>query len=423
MSKELLRFLDESPTAFGAVSSIVKILEKKGYKKLDSKEIVKGGKYYTTRNDSSIIAFNIGKKLKEPAMHVCASHTDCPSFKLKPNPIIKSPYGCKLNLEVYGGILTRAWFDRPLSIAGRVMVNSTKGIKPTTYIDEKPFCIMPSMAPHLGRTLEDSKANVAVDMVPIISLDDKFDFNEYLAKNLKIKKDDILGFDLYLYPLEKGYMWGQKNEFITSGHIDNLECAYTSLMGFIDNFNDNNINVYASFDNEEVGSLTRQGADSNFFEDLFTRICCDLELDYLDVLDRSILLSCDNAHGIHPNHVELYDKDNAPLLNKGVVIKYNAAQSYTTDSLSGALFMKLLKDNKLEYQVFANKTGTRGGGTLGNISTRHLSMMSVDIGLAQWAMHSPVETAGSKDVKTMIEACKCFYKAHLSVKDNTYKLD
>lgn len=308
-------------------------------------------------------------------------------------------------------------------LAGRVMVNSTKGIKPTTYIDEKPFCIMPSMAPHLGRTLEDSKANVAVDMVPIISLDDKFDFNEYLAKNLKVKKEDILGFDLYLYPLEKGYMWGQKNEFITSGHIDNLECAYTSLMGFIDNFNDNNINVYASFDNEEVGSLTRQGADSNFFEDLFTRICCDLKLDYLDVLDRSILLSCDNAHGIHPNHVELYDKDNAPVLNKGVVIKYNAAQSYTTDSLSGALFMKLLKDNKVDYQVFANKTGTRGGGTLGNISTRHLSMMSVDIGLAQWAMHSPVETAGSKDVKTMIDACECFYKAHLSIKDNTYKLD
>ena len=188
MVKELLKFLDESPTAFGAVSSIVKILEKNGYKKLGNKEVIKGGKYYTTRNDSSIIAFNIGKKLKEPAMHVCASHTDCPSFKLKPNPIIKSPYGCKLNLEVYGGILTRAWFDRPLSIAGRVMVNSAKGIKPTTYIDEKPFCIMPSMAPHLGRTLEDSKANVAVDMVPIISLDDKFDFNEYLAKNLKVKK-------------------------------------------------------------------------------------------------------------------------------------------------------------------------------------------------------------------------------------------
>ena len=423
MSKELLKFLDESPTAFGGVNSIVNILKKKGYEELSKKKIAKGDKYYITRNDSSVIAFNVGKKLKDASLQICASHTDCPSFKLKPNPIINGPYGCRLNVEVYGGILTRAWFDRPLSIAGRVMVNTAKGITPKAYVDNKPFCIIASMAPHLNRSIEDSKANVAVDMVPIISLDDKFDFNEYLAKNLKVKKEDILGFDLYLYPLDKGYIWGNKNEFITSGHIDNLECAYTSLMGFVDVFNDNNINIYASFDNEEVGSLTRQGADSDFLETIIERICKDLSLDINDLVDNGMLLSCDNAHGIHPNHVELYDKENAPVLNKGVVIKYNAAQSYTTDSLSGALFMKLLKDNKLDYQVFANKTGTRGGGTLGNISTRHISIMSVDIGLAQWAMHSAVETAGSKDVDTMIKACKAFYKAHLSKKDNIYKLD
>lgn len=422
MSKELIKFLNDSPTAFGAVNSISNILNKKGYKELGKEKIKKGGKYFITRNDSSIIAFNVGKKLENPSLQICASHTDCPSFKLKPNPIIKSEYGARLNVEVYGGILTRPWFDRPLSLAGRVMVNTKEGIKSINYIDEEPFCIIPSMAPHLNREGEDKKANVATDLVPVVSLDKDFDFNDYIAKKIKTKKNDIFGFDLYLYPLDKGYTWGKNNEFITSGHIDNLECAYTSLMGFVDNFNDENINIYASFDNEEVGSLTRQGADSDFIEIVIQRICDDLKLDYTDLLNNGILLSCDNAHGIHPNHTELYDRDNAPVLNKGVVIKYNAAQSYTTDSLSAALFMKLLKDNKLDYQVYANKTGIRGGGTLGNINSRHVSIMSVDIGLAQWAMHSPIETCGSKDVDTMIKACKCFYKAHLTCKKNTYKL-
>ena len=423
MVNNLIKFIDESPTAFGAVQSIKKLLEEKGYKQLNKEKIKKGQKYYITRNDSSVIAFNVGKRLNNPAVHICASHTDCPTMKLKPNPIIKTDSGIKLNVEEYGGMLRRPWFDRPLSLAGRVMVSNKGKIKAVQYIDSEPFCIIPSMAPHLDRGIEEKKPDLLVDMAPIVSLDKNYDFNSYLTKKLKVKKEDILGFDLYLYPLEKGYVWGKNKELFTCGHIDNLECAYTTLIGFMDTFNDDNINIYASFDNEEVGSRTRQGADSDFFEMVLDRICKDLGIDYYELLNQAIMLSCDNAHGLHPNHPELYDKDNAPKLNEGVVIKYNASQSYVTDSLSAALLKKILNAKKIPYQVYANKTGNRGGSTLGNIANAHVSVMSVDIGLAQWAMHSPVETAGVKDVKYMCDLIKAFYKAHLKLNsDNTYSI-
>ena len=423
MIKKLIEFIDEHKTAFGATSGIKKILEDNGYELLDKKKIEKGKKYYITRNDSSIIAFNVGKKLNDPSLHITASHTDCPSFKLKPNPIIVSDGVVKLNVEGYGGGLRRPWFDRPLSLAGRVIINSKSKVKSVEFKDEEPFCMIISVAPHLNREIEEKKPDLLIDMAPIVSLDKDYDFNNYLAKKLKVKKEDILGFDLYLYPIQKGFIWGNKDEFFTIGHIDNLECAYTSLMGFINNFNDDNINVYASFDNEEVGSLTRQGADSDFLSVVLDRICDDLKLNEEELIKQGILLSCDNAHGLHPNHPELYDKNNAPILNKGIVIKYNAAQSYTTDSLSAALFKKVLDLKKIPYQYFANKTGSRGGGTLGNISNRHVSIISVDIGLAQWAMHSPVETAGAKDVKYMIDGIKAFYKSHIKLNsDNTYSI-
>ena len=423
MIKKLIEFIDEHKTAFGATSGIKKILEENGYELLDKKKIEKGKKYYITRNDSSIIAFNVGKKLNDPSLHITASHTDCPSFKLKPNPIIVSDGVIKLNVEGYGGGLRRPWFDRPLSLAGRVIINSKSKVKSVAFKDDEPFCMIVSVAPHLNREIEEKKPDLLIDMAPIVSLDKDYDFNNYLAKKLKVKKEDILGFDLYLYPIQKGFIWGNKDEFFTIGHIDNLECAYTSLMGFINNINDDNINIYASFDNEEVGSLTRQGADSDFLSVVLDRICDDLKLNEEELIKQGILLSCDNAHGLHPNHPELYDKNNAPLLNKGIVIKYNAAQSYTTDSLSAALFKKVLDLKKIPYQYFANKTGSRGGGTLGNISNRHVSIISVDIGLAQWAMHSPVETAGCKDVKYMIDGIKAFYKSHIKLNsDNTYSI-
>jgi len=424
MVNELVSFLNDSPSAFGAVKSIKEVLLENDYVELQENEkykVKKGGKYFVVRNDTSVIAFNVGKKIDNPSLQICASHTDCPSFKLKPNPISKTKYGIKLNVEPYGGILTRAYFDRPLSLAGRIILNKKKGITPIDFIDEEPFCIIPSMAGHLKGDIENNKADVAKDLVPIVSLDEKYDFYDYLVSKIKVKKDDILGFDLYLYPLQKAYVWGKDKEFVTANHIDNLECAFTTLMGFVNNFNDNNINVYCSFDNEEVGSLTRQGADSDFFELTLRRICEVLNVDFNTISNKAMMLSCDNAHGVHPNYQELYDLNNAPELNKGLVIKFNANQSYTSDSLSSALLIKLLKDGKIDYQMYANKTGIRGGSTLGNLSNRHMSFISVDIGLAQWAMHSTIETAGSKDVDTMIQAVSKFYKSHLCVDNKTYR--
>lgn len=423
MVKDLIKFLDESPSAFCAVSSIKKRLEEKGYQKLGKEKIEKGKKYYLVRNDSSIIAFNVGKRLNDPSLHISASHTDSPLFKLKPQPLLKDKNSIRFNIETYGGMLLRPWFDRPLKLAGRVIVNKEDKICNCIFDGKEPLCMIPSMAPHLNRTREDGKIEVGKEMYPIITLGEDFDLDEYLSIKLHCDKEDILGFDLYVVPCEKGYVWGKDGEFFTSNHIDNLECAYTTLMGFIDNFHDDNINIFCSFDNEEVGSRTRQGADSDLLEGILSRLCKDLDLDEQRLVERGMMLSCDNAHALHPNYTDLYDVNNAPIMNQGVVIKYNASQSYTTDSLSGALLKAILKRNDIPWQVFANKTGTKGGGTLGNISTSHVSILSADIGLGQWAMHSPIETAGSKDVDYMIDLIKAFYQSHIDIdEEGNYRI-
>jgi len=412
--KDLMKFLNDSPTSFEAITNITKRLSEKGYCELKESEefkIKKGGKYYVTRNGSSIIAFNVGKKLDDVSLQITASHSDCPSFKIKPESIIFENGYMKLNTEVYGGPIYYPWLDRPLSIAGRVIVKDKSGIKTLNYVEEKPFCIIPSLAIHMNREVNKNlDLNPQRDLLPIVSMK-----NGSLKDYLKEKtKKEVLGYDLYLYPTEKAYVWGMNDEFVSSFHIDNLECAYTTLAGFIDNFNDNNINVYCCFDNEEVGSLTRQGADSDFLECTLRRMADCLKLNYYVLLAKGMMLSCDNAHGLHPNHPEKADQTNRPELNKGVVIKYNANQSYTSDALSSAIFKDLLDKNKVPNQYFTNRSDIKGGSTLGNLSNGHASIMSVDIGLAQLAMHSPLETAGTKDVDYMIKACKLFYKAHLS---------
>jgi len=423
--KELLKFIDESPCAFEAVDSIEKILLKDEYEELDEKKafkLIKGHKYYLKRNGSSIIAFNVGKKLNDPCFHIGASHSDCPSFKIKPEAFIEGKDYLQLNTEVYGSPLLYPWLDRPLSICGRVLVNNKNGVKAISYVDKEPFCIIPSVAIHQNKDANNGlKFNPQVDMLPLVSLDNG-NFKAYLAKNIKCKENDVLGFDLYLYPFEKAYNWGLNKEFISSFHIDNLECAYTSLKGFINNFNDDNINIYVCFDNEEVGSLTRQGADSDFLEVSLKRICEALKLDYYATISKSMMLSLDNGHALHPNHPEKSDPKNRPLMNKGIVIKYNAAQSYTSDGLSSSIFKELLDRKNIPYQYFANRSDSRGGGTLGNISNGHVSIITVDIGLAQLAMHSPLETCGVKDVEYMIDGVKAFYKSHLTINKDTYLL-
>lgn len=418
--KELIKFLNESPNAFLAIENIAKVLKDNGYIELDEKKkfnIKKGNKYFVTRNGSSIIAFNVGKSLKDPCLLVSASHDDCPSFKLKPESIIYQNGYLKLNTEVYGGALLYPWLDRPLSIAGRLIVKDKKGnIKAKNYDYSKPFCIIPSVAIHLNREANtDLKLNPQIDMLPICGLEEK-NLLDFLKKETK---ENILNYDLYLYPTQSAYVWGMKNEFISSYHLDDLQCAYASLKGFINNFNDDNINIYCCFDNEEVGSLTRQGADSNYFESILKRICDSLKLDYYELLANGMLLSCDNGHAVHPNHPEKTDINNNVKLNKGIVIKYNANQSYTSDALSSAIFKDLLDKEKIPYQFYTNRSDIRGGSTLGNLSNGHVSLLSIDIGLAQLAMHSPLETSGTKDYNYLVDAIKAFYQKHL--KDNNLR--
>ncbi|MDO4198243.1 MAG: M18 family aminopeptidase [Erysipelotrichaceae bacterium] len=417
MIREFIGFINESPCAYGACESVKETLLENGYEELKSQKLEKGKKYLLTRNDTSIIAFNIGKKLKNPSLHICASHTDTPCFKLKQNPVHKDGKCIKLNVETYGGIMLRSWIDRPLGIAGRVVVNEDDKVTGRILIDKDPLCIIPSLAMHLNREGDNAKMNIPADITPIVSLKDDFDFEEYLSKKLKVKKKDILSHDLYLYPIEKASLWGNK-EFVTGNHLDNFSSVFASLMGFIDNFNDDNINVFCAFDNEEVGSSTAQGAGSDMLEMSLHKICEDLKLDYYNLLNQGFFASFDVAQGYHPNHPEVYDTDNVCHLNKGICVKFSSNMAYSSDSMSYALFKKILDRNDIPYQTYTNKTGIRGGGTLARYVNARTSILSIDIGIPVWSMHSSMETCGASDIETSISAMSAFYSAHLSVDED-----
>ena len=408
----LVDFLNNSPTSYNAIDSIKKILDKNDYKELRESEeysIEKGNKYYITRNDSSIIAFNIGDG-DNYHLELTASHSDCPSFVLKPNSTIYENGYLKLNTEPYGGLILYTWLDRPLSIAGRLIYKENGEVKSMPYKYDKPFCIIPSLAIHLNREINSNLTlNPQVDLMPMVSLE-KGDIKSFLKEETN---KEVISYDLYLYPINSAYTWGKNDEFITGQHLDDLQCAYNCLMGFVNNFKSDNINVYCCFDNEEIGSSTRQGADSDFLFNNLNRICNSLNIDYYRLLANGYMLSCDNAHGLHPNHAEKYDSTNRTYINKGIVLKHET-RSYTSDGLSMGLFTNLLDENNIPYQFFANKSDSRGGSTLGNISNNHSSLLSLDIGLPQLAMHSCVETAGNIDNEYMIKAIKAFYSTHLN---------
>lgn len=422
----MLHFLDASPTAFQAIDNMTKMCLEKGFKELKENELFnleKGGKYFITRNKTSFLAFKVGKELNEPSFNIAASHSDCPSFKVKPNGVISDKFS-RLNTEVYGGPLYNPWLDRPLSLAGRIIIKEGNKIISKNFVLDEDFCIIPSVAIHMNRDANNGfKMNPQADLLPLVSDKKDFDIKAYLADKNDILKENLVGYDLYLYPRQKAYLWGHEKQFFSSFHIDNLECAYTTLVAFLESENEHNINVYACFDNEEVGSLTRQGADSDFLARNLKDIADSLSFSYSKALADSMLLSCDNAHASHPNHPEKDDPTNHTYMNQGVVVKYNANQSYTSDGLSAAIFTSLLDEHKIPYQYFTNRSDMRGGSTLGNISNGQVSLLSLDIGLPQLAMHSPLETAGVKDVESMIDAVKVFYSIHLKMlEDGTYQL-
>ena len=415
--RDLMNFLDSSVTMFHAINECEKVLQNCGYIYLPENEKwnIRAGKYYTKRNSSSLIAFDIANG--DYHFQISAAHSDSPTFKLKDRPIIESNGYLKLNVEAYGGMIDATWLDKPLTLAGRVMVDTKDGIETRLLFIDKDLLIIPNVPIHFNREINKGFAfNNQVDMLPVFSAGNlsEDDFYKMLAK------------DLYLVNRQKATVIGYDNELISSGRLDDLECVYTSLLGFIEAMNNDHINVFAVFDNEEVGSVTKQGAMSTFFVSTLNRINKALgksDEDYYRAIAKSMLISCDNAHAIHPNHPELFDVKNRPVLNKGIAIKESANQKYTTDAFSRAVLKKILDNKNIPYQTFANRSDIIGGSTLGNLSNTAVSMNAVDIGLPQLAMHSAYETAGAKDVEYAIEALRAFFETNIDIKDDKVSLE
>ena len=427
--KDLMDFLDSSVTMFHAINECEKVLQKSGFTYLPENEKwnINKGKYYTKRNSSSLIAFDIAEG--DYHFQISAAHSDSPTFKLKDRPVIEANGYLKLNVEGYGGMINATWLDKPLTLAGRVMVNTDKGIETRLLHIDRDLLIIPNVPIHFNREINKGFAfNNQVDMLPILSAGNlkEDDFDNMIAKELDIEAEDILAKDLYLVNRQKAAIIGFDNELISSGRLDDLECVYTSLRGFVEAENKNHINVFAVFDNEEVGSVTKQGAMSTFLASTLDRVNTALgksKEEYYRAIAKSILISCDNAHAVHPNHPELFDVKNRPVLNQGIAIKESANQKYTTDAFSRAILKKILEKKNIPYQTFANRSDIAGGSTLGNLSNTVVSMNAVDIGLPQLAMHSAYETAGAKDVGYAFETLKAFFEANIDIKDDKVAIE
>lgn len=411
-AKKLLKFIQKSPTAFQAVEEMKKRLEKEGYKELKEEEhweIIPGGNYYVTRNNSALIAFSIPKK---PVwkFHIMASHSDSPALKIKENPEIEVEKAyIKLNVERYGGMLLAPWFDRPLSVAGRLIVRKDGEIQEKLVAVDKDLLIIPNLAIHMNREVNDGyKYNVQKDMLPLYSsYEGKGSFMKQVAAEAGVEEKDILGHDLFLYDRTAGTIWGADEEFVSAPRLDDIQCAFASFEGFLRGEHKKSIAVHCVLDNEEVGSSTKQGAASTFLKDTLKRINMGLgrtEEEYLMALADSFMVSADNAHALHPNHTDKTDPVNRPVINGGIVIKYNANQKYCTDGVSAAIFKDICDKAGVPYQTFVNRSDMAGGSTLGNISNTQVPMKTVDIGLAQLAMHSVYETAGVKDTENLAKA-------------------
>lgn len=416
--QKLFTFIDESPTCFHAVANLEELLNKQGFVRLSEKERWKlktEGKYYVNRNGSSLIAFTIPKE-KPSGFHMAAAHSDSPCFKLKESPeITVNDSYIKLNVEKYGGMILSTWLDRPLSIAGRIVVKDGDGLKSCLVNLDRDTAIIPNVAIHMNRDMNKGvEYNPQTDMQPIIGeASCKGSFMKQIAKEAGVKEKDILGSDLYLYNRDKCRLIGTEEAFIAGPRLDDLECAYAGMAALTDCAPENYVNLCAVFDNEEVGSGTKQGAASTFLRDVLERISGALDIDeedYRCLLADSFLISADNAHAIHPNHPEKADETNRPMLNGGIVIKYHGSQKYATDAYSAAVMKDICNRADVPYQSYANRADIAGGSTLGNIAMAQVSVNTVDIGLPQLAMHSALETAGAKDPEYLIKALRTFYQ-------------
>ena len=424
-AREVIEFIDESPSTYHVVKNCSDILDENGFERImprEKWEIKKGGKYFLKKSSSTIIAFTVGEDFDvKNGFKIFGAHTDSPCFRIKPNPEIITENVVRLNTEVYGGPILSTWFDRPLSIAGRVIVKGENSFFPRTVkikIDE-PLLTIPNLAIHQNREVNNGvKIDKQNDVLPVISLINKnFEREGYLERIILektgIKKEDIIDFDLYLYATEKGCLLGANEEFMSSPKIDNLASVYTGLIGLLEaEENQDRINIFVAFDNEEIGSATKQGADSNYLLNTLERISLALGLsrgDFLQMLESSYILSADAAHATHPAHLGKTDPTNRGRINEGISIKISAKQKYTSDGYSIAVIKQLIEGTEIQIQPFVNESNELGGSTIGPISSTHLDIDGVDLGVPMLAMHSVRELCGIFDVFYLKELAKEFF--------------
>ena len=427
ISQELVDFIAKCPSMFHTVSAIRHHLDQAGFTYLPEQNawcVQPGGSYYTVRNNSSIVAFKVGAQLPQDGCHfqMTAVHGDSPTYKLKAQPELEGPAEyLRLNVEGYGGGIDASWLDKPLGLAGRVMVQDDSCIQSRLLFIDQDVLLIPNVAIHMNRQANDGFSfNKQIDLCPLFSAGQlkQGDFLRMIAGQLDVQPKQILSHDLYLVNRQQGCIWGWAKEFVSSPRLDDLQCAFASLKAFLASGNQETISVFACFDNEEVGSGTKQGALSTFLADTLQRINERLGRtaeDYHRALACSFMVSCDNAHAVHPNHPEKTDAQNNCQLNGGVVIKESANQRYTTDAFSRALFKAVCQRANVPVQVFANRSDTPGGSTLGNLSNTQVSVHALDIGLPQLAMHSSYETAGVKDTGYAIQALTEFFNTTLRI--------
>lgn len=421
----LTDFLDKSVCNFCAVETIKDILDESGYQELDMRDkwnIQKGAKYYTIKNNSAIFAFNVGDESPaETGFKIIAAHSDSPCFRIKPNAEIKCEKGLiKLNTEVYGGPILYTWFDRPLSVAGRVILKGDNAMSPVTRIVkiDRPILLIPHLAIHFNRTVNDGNPlSRQKDMLPIIGI-----FNEVaekdniliraVAEELNVELSEILDFDLLVYDTQKASLVGMHNEFISSGRLDDLSMVHAALIAMLEGTDTRSTKIMAIFDNEETGSGTKQGAASPVLKNILLRVNKAFggdEEDFHCAISRSFMVSADNAHAFHPNYAEKFDPTNHPSIGGGPVIKINANCKYMSDAHSAAIFRGLCEEAGSPYQYFVNHSDVAGGSTLGNILTSQMDIEGVDVGNALWAMHSVRETGSVADHCNMIKVMKHFF--------------
>ena len=421
--EKLQKFLDYAHSTYHAVDYLKKTLQNEGYSQLcEGKkwEIAPGGKYFVTRGGSAIIAFRVPVGAPDGFL-MSASHSDRPTFKWKENGILDGKYS-RLSVERYGGMLISTWLDRPLSLAGRVLVETENDVQSKLIDIDRDLLLIPNVAIHMNRSANEGyKWNPATDVLPLLG------GKESGAKLMPLLEEmaggKILGHDLFLYVRENAKVWGMDQEYISAQAIDDLACAWGCTEGFLAAGESGSVPVLCVFDSEEVGSGSVQGAASDFLEATLQRLCGAMGWNLKAMLSSSFMVSADNGHALHPNHPEFADPQNAPIVGGGVVLKFNAAQRYTTDGVSGALFKKVCKGADVPVQTYYNRADLPGGSTLGYISLAHVSVLSADIGLPQLAMHSAYETAGVEDAKNLVKAMTAYYGSTLSVpEDGNYQL-